>query len=560
MRWLGRTDLRVLLAILITALVPLAGAALFARAIVARISATAFQPEFGVHLDRALTVYADLARAMKDDLRHEALALGSSGAARDPAFFTSETRRHETLPTLGAAHPRVASLGVERCGGDEDGRWDRATPADPSSERTFAVRLSLRSGADPELIEPTTPEPTCETDGTPLLLVVTFAVPRARFDELEEATAFAQAYHEVERNHREEYLDTTYRNAFVVLLGITIAIGFGLALLVAAPVTSGIAALSRAMRPVAAGDLAVRIAPSGNGEVAELHRAFNRMLEELEQSRARMEFLRRVGEWQKVARRLAHEIKNPLTPIQLAAEECHRRYRGDDPELQKILDTMLEVVTEEVSSLRRLVTEFSGFARLPRAALAPGDLTPVLADESERFETLTGDPASHDEETALFARTTVRFDVPEAPMPAAIDREMIHRALGNIIKNAAQALRDARGSRADLAAQPWGSVHVTAGTAGADHVIDIDDDGPGIPAEVRTTLFDPYVTTKRDGTGLGLTIVKKIIVDHGGSIEVREAPGGGARIRLRIPVLGTPASAAALARSTEDDADAPASM
>jgi signal transduction histidine kinase len=85
------------------------------------------------------------------------------------------------------------------------------------------------------------------------------------------------------------------------------------------------------------------------------------------------------------------------------------------------------------------------------------------------------------------------------------------------------------------------------------HVIDVDDDGPGIPPEVRTTLFDPYVTTKRDGTGLGLTIVKKIVVDHGGSIEVREAPEGGARIRIRLPREGTAASTAAAARSQTDD-------
>jgi len=140
------------------------------------------------------------------------------------------------------------------------------------------------------------------------------------------------------------------------MLAITIAIGIAVALLVARPVTSGIAALSRATQPVAQGDLSVRVAVRGKGEVAELGRAFNRMLEELEQSRARVEFLRRVGEWQKVARTLAHEIKNPLTPIQLAVEECHRRYEGDDVEYRKILDTTLEIVCEEVGSLRRLVT------------------------------------------------------------------------------------------------------------------------------------------------------------------------------------------------------------
>ena len=552
MRWLGRTDLRVLVAILITALIPLVGSALFSRTIVARISATAFQPEFGGHLDQALTVYADLARAMKDALRAETVVMASSSAARDPAFFKDEARRTNTLSNLAATHPRAAAFHVERCGGEPAGEWKRAAPIDDAKERVFHVRALLRPGEDPSLVEPEMPEPECAEDGTPLRFTATYAVARARFDELEEATQFAQAYHEIERDHRAEYLDTTYRDAFVVLLAITMGIGIAVALLVARPVTSGVAELARATQPVAAGDLTVRVAVRGAGEVAELGRAFNRMLEELEQSRARVEFLRRVGEWQKVARRLAHEIKNPLTPIQLAVEECHRRYRGDDPEYRKILDTTLEVVTEEVSSLRRLVTEFSGFARLPRAALSSGDLSKVLADESAHFAALaTERERTSDGEEALFSHVAVTFDVPEGEMPAAFDREMLHRVLGNVIKNAAQALRDARGSRAD-AAPTWGHVHVSARTEDGAHVIDVDDDGPGIPAEVRTTLFDPYVTTKRDGTGLGLTIVKKILVDHGGAIEIGESPSGGARVRIRLPVEGSASSLAALERSGSD--------
>src|SRR4029079_18424519 len=114
-------------------------------------------------------------------------------------------------------------------------------------------------------------------------------------------------------------------------------------------------------------------------------RAFNRMLGELERSRARIEFLRRIGEWQKMARRLAHEIKNPWRPSQLAVEECHRRYEGDDAEYRRILETTLEVVAEEVGSLRRLVGEFSSFARLPRAELSPGDLGEFLREQRDHF-------------------------------------------------------------------------------------------------------------------------------------------------------------------------------
>ncbi|MFO0590264.1 MAG: ATP-binding protein [Polyangiaceae bacterium] len=574
MRWLGRTDLRVLFAILVTALIPLAGSIAFSRAILERVSQTAFQPEFGAHLDQALTVYADLAKAMKDALRAEAIVMASASAVRDPAFFQDESRRQSALVEMASAHPRASAIHVERCGGRLAGAWAREAPIDEAKERVFSVRVLLRRGGDPSLADPGTSEIECDPDGGPFVLAASFAAPRARFDELEEATSFAQAYHQIERDHRDEYLDATYRDAFVVLLAVTMALGVAVALIVSRPVTSGIAALARATAPVAAGDLSVRVAVRGNGEVAELGRAFNLMLGELEQSRAKLEFLRRVGEWQKVARRLAHEIKNPLTPIQLAVEECHRRYRGDDAGFRSVLDTTLEVVTEEVGSLRRLVTEFSGFARLPRASLKAGDLHKLLAEEAGHWAPLgrrsalteerslaeneadrTRSGAVPEEDSALLAHVDVAFDLPAAAMPAVFDREMLHRVLGNVIKNAAQALRDARGSRPD-GERTWGTIRVTARTEAGAHVIDVDDDGPGIAPEVRTTLFDPYVTTKRDGTGLGLTIVKKILVDHGGSIEIADSPEGGARLRLRIPIEGAPAQIAAVERVSAEEARA----
>jgi two-component system, NtrC family, nitrogen regulation sensor histidine kinase NtrY len=355
------------------------------------------------------------------------------------------------------------------------------------------------------------------------ILVATFATPRARLDEQEAASEFAAAYHTYERNQSDLYLQ-----AFAALLFSTILLAVAVGVLVVRPVTRGIARLAAATRPVAAGDLSVRVAVTGADEVADLGRSFNRMLEELEQSRARVEFLKQMSEWQKMARRLAHEIKNPLTPIQLAVEECHRRYAGEDAAYKKIVETMLEVVGEEIASLRRLVTEFSSFARLPRAELTESDLGVFLREQEGRIALREEGGADVD----------VTFDVPEAPMPAAIDREMLHRVLTNIVTNAAQAVRDAR---------PGGTGRVALrAVAGPDeHVLTVDDDGPGIAEDVRASVFDPYVTTKRDGTGLGLSIVKKIVVDHGGRIDASASPLGGARFTIRLPRAGSPAAIAA---------------
>jgi signal transduction histidine kinase len=148
-------------------------------------------------------------------------------------------------------------------------------------------------------------------------------------------------------------------------------------------------------------------------------------------------------------------------------------------------------------------------------------------------------------------------------MPALLDREMLHRVMGNLVRNAAQAIRDARAAAAPRGGDGDGEparrnlVRVTVSVDGAMYVIDVDDDGPGIDPEVRASLFDPYVTTKRDGTGLGLSIVKKVIVDHGGSIDALDSPLGGARFRIRLPRAGTPEARAATERGGAPVSESP---
>ena len=540
LQFLGRTERRVISAILLTAMIPLVGSLLAARTVIARVSATAFNPEFGEHLDQSLLVYADLVKAIKQGMRSEADAIAASPALRTAASAADRAALEAELAREFAAHPTLVSLAVEADDGGVIAKHDRAAPVDPSQERTLTVRRPL--------VEPTSPE------GEARLLVATFATPSARFAETESAQEFAQTYHQIEREHRVGYLDDTYRGVFAALLGFTVLAAMVAGVLVVRPVTNRIARLAAATRPVAEGDLSVRVSDAGKDEVADLGRAFNRMLEELESSRARIEFLRRMSEWQKMARRLAHEIKNPLTPIQLAVEECHRRYTGEDAAYRRIVQTTLEVVGEEVGTLRRLVSEFSSFARLPRAELAPSDLAEFVREQRAHFAApeevapLSGSSyrRTPEAEESVLAHADISFDVPEGSLPAAMDREMLHRVLTNLVRNSAQALRDA-GRR--------GKVQVKLVDEGQRYALLVDDDGPGIPAEMRSSIFDPYVTTKKDGTGLGLAIVKKVVVDHGGTIDALPSPLGGARFRIRIPRAGTPASQAAIERAAESTDD-----
>jgi nitrogen fixation/metabolism regulation signal transduction histidine kinase len=542
MRFFGTTARRVVYAILLTALIPLVAALLISRALIARVSDTAFQPEFGARIEQAQGVYADLVKATKQGLKWEAQAIAASEPLRVAAASGERAALDLELARLFKAHPALVELRVERCAGALVGQ--RRRPVDVERERTLEVKRSL-GGADTEA-------PDCDIEGQgqgqALVVVAVLGAPRARFDELESLQAFVQAYKQLERAHRDGKLQATYVNASAVLLAATLLLAVGAGVLVVRPVTRRIATLLAATRPVAEGDLSVRVGLAGDDEVAELGRAFDRMLEELGKSRARVEFLRRVSEWQAVARRLAHEIKNPLTPIQLSVEECHRRYQGDDPAYKRILQTTYEVVEEEVGTLRRLVGEFSSFARLPRAELVDADLAAFLEEQRDHF---AAEGLGEGEECGAQGRVPgvaidLAFELPRGPMPAAIDREMLHRVLGNVIQNAAQALRDDPRKRGTP-----GRVRVSAEAEADRYLICIDDDGPGIPAELRDSVFDPYVTTKRDGTGLGLSIVKKIIVDHGGSIEAEQSPLGGARFRISIPRPDTPEGRAAIEHRAE---------
>ena len=289
-----------------------------------------------------------------------------------------------------------------------------------------------------------------------------------------------------------------------------------------------VAEISRATRRVAAGDLTTRVPAHGNDELTDLARAFNRMVGEVETSRARIEYLHRISAWQEMARRLAHEIKNPLTPIQLAVQEIHRRYPGADQEYRRLLDTTLEVVEDEVGTLRRLVGEFSDFARLPQAELEPADLTAFLRELSE--QPLLPATDAHGEPGRASVRTPeIRFDLPDDPAPVMMDRHMLRRVMINLLRNAGQALAESGATE--------GRIVVRLERRDGSFDLVVEDNGPGIPSELGENVFDPYVTTKTEGTGLGLAIVKKIVIEHGGTITAGKSKLGGARLTIHLAAV-----------------------
>src|SRR5207302_5710887 len=233
----------------------------------------------------------------------------------------------------------------------------------------------------------------------------------------------------------------------------------------------------------------------------------------------------RTSAWADVARRIAHEIKNPLTPIQLSAERLRRKFGKVITEDKAVFEQCTETIVRQVDDIRRMVDEFSRFARMAEPGIEGED----VADTGRQavFVMRVGHP-----------EIDVQAEIKEEPMRAQFDRRLISQALTNIIKNATEAIEAVPPEQLGR-----GRIDVIAAREGDDIVIDVIDNGIGLPKVSRARLLEPYVTTREKGTGLGLAIVGRVLEDHGGRIELNDAadirPGSrGAWMRLRFAVSG----------------------
>lgn len=227
--------------------------------------------------------------------------------------------------------------------------------------------------------------------------------------------------------------------------------------------------------------------------------------------------------WADVARRIAHEIKNPLTPIQLSAERIKRRYGKVIQEDREVFDNCTDTIIRQVGDIGRMVDEFSAFARMPKPEMAEGDLKTVIKDTV--FLQKVG-----------FPDIDFELDLCEEPLKSVFDPRMISQAMINIIKNAAEAIEGMPDHIDEK-----GKILIRASQKGQRGVIEVIDNGKGLPETNRQRLLEPYMTTREKGTGLGLAIVRKIIEDHDGTVDLLDAPsvaetGRGAMTRIVIPL------------------------
>ena len=265
----------------------------------------------------------------------------------------------------------------------------------------------------------------------------------------------------------------------------------------------------------ARGDLDHRVPVRDTDEVGAVASAFNFMMEDLKTSKEKLVIAERIAAWQEIARRLAHEIKNPLTPIQMAMDTLRKSYKKQHPDFAEILEESTTTVLEEADRLKRIVAEFSDFARMPKPELGRVDLNDVIGSS-----------------LALYKETLPHIEAKLDPLLPELDGDkgQLNQVLLNLVENGRDALGDREGGR----------VIVTTRRSEAQDRLTfvVEDNGPGVPAELKDKVFAPYFTTKitKGGTGLGLAIVHRIISDHGGRITVSDTPGGGARFTIELPL------------------------
>ena len=324
------------------------------------------------------------------------------------------------------------------------------------------------------------------------------------------ATNVADAMRRIEalrqqRNALGRSLLTTYLLAH----GIVVIVLIAAALWLVGRWTAPISDLEGGIDSVSRGDLSVRVPPSGSEDMKRVLERFNQMVEDLGSQRRELARLEKRAAWQQMARSLAHEIKNPLTPIQLAVQELRTAYDGSDPRYAALLSEGAQIVEEEVERLRLLVQGFSELAR-PAREFSEFDLRELLAE----IERAYGGAAI--------------CNAPEAPVPIRGDREGLRRLVLNLVNNAIEAQKRTGNEE---------SIELSLVSDRSGWLVDVSDHGPGIDSSDRERIFEPDFTTRSDGIGLGLAIARSTAEAHGGTLEALSRLDGsaGATFRLLLP-------------------------
>ena len=307
-------------------------------------------------------------------------------------------------------------------------------------------------------------------------------------------------------NLNRHSLPHSFLYAFIVFTLILLSLVVGVGIWISARITAPLTLLVKGTAEIGRGNLDFRLPDSRrNDEFGKLMSHFNRMAGELKANQQRLIYLEKMAAWQQMARKLAHEIKNPLTPIQLTLQQLVDQYDNSNPKYRRLLQECSGIINEEIGSLRRLVSEFSEFGRMPELNLQPGNLNQLIGEVSKLYG------------------ERIKLSLDESIPNFPFDHDRMRRVLINLIENALQA---------DPRHQP---VEICTETQENTVRLTVSDQGIGIAPEQLSRIFEPYFSTKKEGMGLGLAITRLIVEEHGGSITVESRINQGSTFIIELP-------------------------
>jgi len=336
------------------------------------------------------------------------------------------------------------------------------------------------------------------------LIFVGFALPPEVVAAAENISMAHRQYSSINLLHETVVDEGMIGIAALVFIIFLALVSLALSRLVASGISEPIKELSSGMKKIGAGDLSYRVNAKAKDEIAFLISSFNAMAQDLKVSRENLQRAERAAAWRDIARQISHEIKNPLTPIEFSLYRLQASLPADALENQDLQEAM-RIIREEISSIRRITSEFSQFARMPLMDLKPRSIGDIVTQSVQLFRHQQND-------------IDIQYDIDENLPKVQLDEEHFRRVIHNIVKNAIEA------------SEVNTCVHVQVSKGGQGKqgvVVFVTDQGCGMDDETRRKIFEPYFTNKKDGSGIGLFLVHKIISDHGGTIDVKSEPGKG---------------------------------
>jgi two-component system nitrogen regulation sensor histidine kinase NtrY len=318
-------------------------------------------------------------------------------------------------------------------------------------------------------------------------------------------------------NSRRSYVELKRRIRDAALLagGGGIVLAILLSSWASARVTRPIEQLARAAQDVAAGNWQARVELESNDEIGQLAESFNRMTTELLAQKERLVQTERVAAWRELARRLAHELKNPLFPLQLTVENLLRARMQSPEQFDEMFAESAQTLLAEIANLKGIIGRFSEFSKMPQPQLQQVQVNEIVRGVAQLFQAQLQAPGR----TAI----TCSLELDNRVESIAADPELLHRALSNLVLNAMDAMPNG------------GTLTLRTHREDDKAVMEVADTGSGLTSEECERIFTPYYTSKQHGTGLGLAIVQSVVSDHGGRISVHSEPGRGTTFAIELP-------------------------